>query len=613
VKVSAIAVDYDDTIAQDGVLSAAARQAILEVRARGIVVLLVTGRILGDLRRVAGDLQFVDAIVAENGAVLSFPGSGRSAVLGHPPPAAFVAELKRRGLSIEAGESVVEAHADDAHTILSVIREMQLPLTLLFNRARLMVLPQSISKATGLHDALATLRLSPHNTLAIGDAENDHALLDACEVGVAVEWGSPALKAVADEIATGSPKTAVADYLRRIAEQGRFLPEQMGRRRLLLGHTAEGDPVKLVIRGRNMLIAGEPGTGKSWVAGLVCEQLILQGYSVCIIDPEGDYRPLESLPGVVLMGGEGPPPQAYELVRALRHPDVSVVLDLSKLLQPEKTEYLQALLPTLADLRRRTGLPHRIVLDEAHYFLEGRPVDELLDLETGGYTLVTYRLSNINPAVTRRGDTIIVATRESEPREIAALAALCGAGGDEACAAMLNRLAQGEAVVLPGIQESNADFHRFRLAPRLTAHVRHRTKYLDMPVGEGRAFYFEPQAGAPGRRVRTLKAFMSHVAAAPTADIDGYLRRSNFSQWIREVFRDFPLASDIERIEEAYQLGQAPGANEAIVQAIRDRYEFDETPHGGIPLATEDVGDVGASRPTTRDAGSKGEVHGERS
>jgi hypothetical protein len=45
---------------------------------------------------------------------------------------------------------------------------------------------------------------------------------------------------------------------------------------------------------------------------------------------------------------------------------------------------------------------------------------------------------------------------------------------------------------------------------------------------------------------------------------------------VREVFRDHALASDLEGIEQAYRLGQAPGANEAIVQAIRSRYELGE-------------------------------------
>ena len=39
---------------------------------------------------------------------------------------------------------------------------------LAFNRGRVMVQPQGVSKATGLHRALETIRRSARNTLAIG-------------------------------------------------------------------------------------------------------------------------------------------------------------------------------------------------------------------------------------------------------------------------------------------------------------------------------------------------------------------------------------------------------------------------------------------------------------
>ena len=79
----------------------------------------------------------------------------------------------------------------------------------------------------------------------------------------------------------------------------------------------------------NALIAGDAKSGKSWL-GLFCEQLILQGYSVRVIDPEGDYRSLEALPGVTVLGGEDPPPSPRELLTALRYPDQSVVIDLTR-------------------------------------------------------------------------------------------------------------------------------------------------------------------------------------------------------------------------------------------------------------------------------------------
>lgn len=87
-------------------------------------------------------------------------------------------------------------------------------------------------------------------------------------------------------------------------------------------------------------MAGNPKTGKSWVTGLLCEQLILYGYSLCILDPEGDYTSLEALPGVVVFGGADPLPRPRDLLRALRHVDVSIVIDLSHTPHSEKFEYL---------------------------------------------------------------------------------------------------------------------------------------------------------------------------------------------------------------------------------------------------------------------------------
>src|SRR5271157_5565314 len=136
-KFGVLALDYDGTIARDGALDPDVKAKILEARARGIVVVLVTGRILSELKQVAGDLGFVDAVVAENGAVLAFP-NGQSRLLGSPPPRVFLDELRRRGIEVKTGQCIVEADAASAPRILAAIRELELPLVLLFNRSRLM-------------------------------------------------------------------------------------------------------------------------------------------------------------------------------------------------------------------------------------------------------------------------------------------------------------------------------------------------------------------------------------------------------------------------------------------------------------------------------------------
>ncbi len=291
-KFRVLALDYDGTIAQEGVLNPEVRSAIQEIRAREIAVILVTGRILSELRRVAGDLGFTDAIVAENGAMLAFP-NGQARSLFRPPPAGFFDALRHRGIDFLAGDCVVETDAYNAPQVLEVIREMELPLVLQFNRSRLMILPQAASKGTGLRVALTSMRLSAHNAVAIGDAENDHDLLASCELGVAVGWGSLALQREADLVLPGNGPAAVAPFIRQIARETRLPPQRIGRFHLTMGTLENGQPLNVAVRGRNVLVSGEPRSGKSWVAGLACEQLILQGYCVCVVDPEGDYRTLE--------------------------------------------------------------------------------------------------------------------------------------------------------------------------------------------------------------------------------------------------------------------------------------------------------------------------------
>ena len=94
-KFGVLALDYDGTIARDGKLDPDVRAAIMEARAGGIVAVLVTGRILSDLKLAAGGLEFVDAVVAENGAVIEFP-NGHTRLIGQPPPQVFLDELSTR-------------------------------------------------------------------------------------------------------------------------------------------------------------------------------------------------------------------------------------------------------------------------------------------------------------------------------------------------------------------------------------------------------------------------------------------------------------------------------------------------------------------------------------
>ena len=573
-KLSVIALDYDGTVTRNDVLDPSVRDAIAVARIQGITVLLVTGRILDDLRRVAGDLHFVDAVIAENGAIVHFPDRGGTSMIAPPAPMAFLDELQRRGIPFRAGQCLVDADANEAPRLLDVIRTLELPLVLVFNAGRVMTLPQGVSKATGLHVALDMLRLSAHNTVAIGDAENDHELLRLAEVGVAVEWASAALRSMADVVLTGGSPSSVASYVRALAQTQQLPITSRSRRRLLLGHTETGHEFSLAVRGRNVLVTGDAKSGKSWVAGLLCEQLILHGYCVCAIDPEGDYSSLEGLPGVTVLGREDPPPTPRELLRALRYPDRSVIVDLSHQAHDEKMSYIRGLLPALNVLRRQTGLPHRIVLDEAHYYLH-EDAHHLLDFDRNGYTVITYCASSL-PSSLLEATEVMIVTCQSNPAELEALRRHCARCKtvDVTRWSMLGHLKLGQAVALPLTEESGGELRLFTVAPRLTPHVRHREKYVDVPVSPQQAFVFARNGQPTERRSRTLRQFVGELEHTSDGMLDGYLVRGDFSRWIEGVFGDHALAEELRRLEERHRTVSRTDTLAEIVAAIRARYDL---------------------------------------
>jgi hypothetical protein len=186
--------------------------------------------------------------------------------------------------------------------------------------------------------------------------------------------------------------------------------------------------------------------------------------------------------------------------------------------------------------------------------------------------LITYRVSTLSDAITLPDDAVILVTKETDPQEVETLRRLCRRSGLPLPAKMFRDLQPNEAVILPGAEEAGGCVKRFTVAPRLTTHVRHRTKYLDMPVPDAQAFVFSSD-GRPVAHARTLKEFVGQIAALPASVVEGHLRRHDFSRWLADVFRDGSLAARVRGLEtgiEAEGVGKLAGA---IGQTIRARYE----------------------------------------
>jgi hypothetical protein len=139
---------------------------------------------------------------------------------------------------------------------------------------------------------------------------------------------------------------------------------------------------------------------------------------------------------------------------------------------------------------------------------------------------------------------------------------------------MLPDLRIDQAVALPVTDEAGTELLRFIIGERLTPHVRHRQKYVDVPVSDNRAFVFDSGHRKKPVRAHTLREFASVIGELDEREAGGYLHRGDFSRWIGDVFGDHALARELDGYERRYSNEKYRDALERIVAAINSRYEL---------------------------------------
>jgi hydroxymethylpyrimidine pyrophosphatase-like HAD family hydrolase len=568
----AVAIDYDGTLTS-GRPSPDVLAAVADRRADGLRVVLVTGRILAELRSVfPGVDDHFDAIVGENGAVAA--RAGRDRLLAAPVPGELDAVLSAHGVRFQRGEVLLACDRADEPTVLEAVRALGLECQLISNRNALMVLPAGVSKGSGLAEALADLGISPHNTAAVGDAENDHSLLAAAELGVAVGNAVAALKAAAD-IVLGQPDgCAVASFLRGPVIAGR---ERVHPRRwqVRLGATAAGIPVVIPASQLNVLVTGSPQRGKSYVAGLIAERLIGLGYCVVVFDPEGDHVGLGRLRGVHVAGDNGHLPSPAELALLVRHLFASVVVDLSGTPTADRAGYVRAAQRELEALRAASGLPHWIVIDEAQVPLaRDGGAGTFFEPAASGHCLVTHRTEDLRPEALLAVDVVIALPDGDGDGQIAGLLAAAGALPNATAAALARQAGPGQAVLVDRSRPNGATV--FAIGPRETSHMRHWHKYSAGRMRPDQRFYFRRNWDTATGVTAGSIAELEHVLRVCDDEVIRYhSRHADLSRWIGEVLGDPPLAAAVELIENAVRAGTAgiADARARLIEVIHGRYQ----------------------------------------
>jgi hypothetical protein len=569
-----LATDYDGTLARQGHVHDAVWQAIRRLRESGRLAILVTGRELEDLEAICPRLDLFERIVAENGALLYNPKTKESRTLCPPPPAEFAAALRAQGVApLSAGHVIVATVRPHDALVLSTINELGLELQVIFNQESVMVLPTGVNKATGLLAALKELGYSPHNTVGIGDAENDHALLTQCELGAAVGNAVPALKQHADYVCRGSEGSAVIELIDLMINNDlASIGSRVTRHDIVLGTSVDGRQVRLPSYGQNVLIAGPSGSGKSTLATGLIERLTDARFQYAVVDPEGDYK---AMPGAVVLGSPGHAPVMEEVESILAN-GRSAVINLVGLPLGDRPQFFDQLLPRLLELRGRTGQPHWMIIDESHHLMptDWSPSPDRIPRRLHNLIMLTVHPASVSREILKEANLVLVVGRNP------------GKTLEEYCTAAQVPAPVVESVTLESFEavahwvDGNSPPIKLTTLPPRAEQQRHRRKYAEGRLSADRCFVFRGPSGQLNLRAYNLTTFVELGFGVDDATWLYHLKRGEYSDWLRKEIKDDDLARQVASVE-LHPDGDAKRSREAVRKAIEERYTLPAEPISG--------------------------------
>jgi HAD superfamily hydrolase (TIGR01484 family) len=552
VRYYALATDYDGTIAHHGRVDQPTFAALERVLASGRKLILVTGRELTELQSIFPELTMFRYIVGENGALLYRPGTKEVKLLHKPPPAAFVERLRARGVApMSVGHVIVATWHPHENVILETIRDMGMEMQLIFNKDAVMVLPSGVNKASGLKAALKEMKLTAHEVVAVGDAENDHAMLSLCECGAAVANALPAVQERADIVTRGDHGTGVIELIDSLV--GNDLAEyelRLTRHHLEVGIDSDSHLVKVPPYGSSLMIAGPSGSGKSTAASTLLERLIERKYQFCLVDPEGDF---EGFPGTVTLGTPQRGPSIDEVLQLLTTSLDNPVLNLVGLSVTDRPGFFLGLMPRVLELRARTGRPHWLVVDEAHHLLPAswEPGGLVMPADVSRTLYITVHPDQVAPGILASVETLVAVG----PEPAKTIGQFCTAVKESPPQFSDFKPEAGEVIFWS--RRSPREPRRVRMTPSKAERRRHIRKYAEGELPPERSFYFRGPENKLKLRCQNLILFLQTADGVDDATWLHHLRHGDISQWFRERIKDPALADAAARIERDESLSAA--------------------------------------------------------
>lgn len=563
-----LAFDFDGTLAENGQVPAALQKTLEQLHMAGCLLFLVTGRRYQSLNLGLLEKVFT-GMVWENGAVYHHVATNEVYMpFGYIAPH-LTAALEDAGIPLDYGLSIVSTWRAYEDAVMQVLDDQGGGATVMRNKGAVMLLPPGASKGTGLQSLLDICGLSTRNLVSFGDGENDLSMLQISEIGITMANAVLSMKKNADLVTAQPGPAGVLEALERYWLNGSPLDlESQHPRWVPIGDDVREDAPAFLpgvdLVGQNLGIFGGSGSGKSWLAGLIAENLHLSGYQLLLIDPEGNFGGLKMLPRMVVLSGDEKTLASPELVTLLlEQNNVSVVIDLVAYPEESRQAYVTDLIRWLHPLREHKIRPHWIVLEEAQQFisdLDSALVKVLLSLMPGGgWAVISYHPEWLAGPVFHALQHYIV-TGFDDP-EIA-----------EAVRSLLNAPEDTSMVDIPEMHVLLDDHRLVRLkkGARRVRHVRHLYKYIDMPLPPTKRFYFHDEKGPLDLEAASLYEFKQILTTLPLSSLCYHHRRGDFIKWVRGSLDDQELSESLERLAAQPLTGEA--LRKALLQRVTARY-----------------------------------------
>ncbi|HVU57759.1 MAG TPA: HAD-IIB family hydrolase [Puia sp.] len=557
-----LATDYDGTLADQGRVGEDVLNKLKEFQVTGRRKVLVTGREMKDLIQVFPEYKIFDHIVAENGAVIHETATGKEQLLGPEPDPAFIKSLEEKGVyPISVGRVIIATWEPHEQAVLEAIKASGSERQVIFNKGAVMILPPGVNKATGLQSLLHHLHLSLHNTVGVGDAENDGALLQASECAVAVNNALPGLKGLADLVTANGHGKGVMELMDRIiATDLEEMDEKMQRHYPELGVLEDGAPFSISPYRSGILVAGASGSGKTTFTVSITESLVQRGYQFCLIDPEGDYL---QLPEAVVVGDEHVMPPLEQIRDLLKDPGQNLVICALAIPLDERPQFFSKFLTMFHELRKEYGHPHWLLLDEAHHLMPAPAaiVSNGLPDDLNNFIIISTSPHALHPSTLSRVGMVITLGKDAAyPFELFCNALKMPVPNG------VPILGENEIAVWERDNKRPPFKAKFKLPSQLLQ--RHKKKYAQGDMSYN-SFVF---TGPENKQHLVANNLMMFVHLAEGIDADTWmfhLGRQDFSRWFEHTVHDPELA---EAGREAERTNDVAASKKRIIDYINQKY-----------------------------------------